>query len=301
MGESFGKVPGYLLEAPIGEDSSSQLWRGRRSGSTEQVALKRLELHDVGEFFRARSAATLLAELEHPNLVRVRELVPSGTAVVLVTDLAAGGSLAEVLKDRGALPASEMIAALAPIADVLAYLHDAGVVHGDICPANVMFSDAGAPMLANLGVARLRGDNGPVHSTPDYIDPGVAAGFLPGPQSDVFMLAGVAIHALTGAALWPGEGVEHVLLNALIADLDNLGRRLDLAGVAPALQKVLRRALSVEPGGRGNAAELALGLRECAPGAIGALAVRHRPEAANAGVSAATAELAGPAAELAGP
>jgi hypothetical protein len=168
----------------------------------------------------------------------------------------------------------------------------------------VVFTDAGLPMLANLGAARLRGDIAPVHSTPDYIDPGVAAGFLPGPQSDVFMLAGVAVHALTGAALWPGEGVEHVLLNALIADVESLDGRLEAAAVPASLHKVLRRALAVEPGGRGTAAQLALDLRASAPGALGAQASRLRIAAASAGPVDAAARAPEPAArapEPAGP
>jgi serine/threonine protein kinase len=264
MEQAHWTVPGYLLDTPLGNGPASEVWRGRAAGSLHPVALKRIELHHVTELVSARSAAALLVELDHPHLIRLHEFIPTGTAAVLVLDLAAGGSLADLLEERGRLAASEVIAALEPIAAALAYLHGSGVVHGDVSPANVLFTEVGLPMLADLGVARLHGDTSSVHSTPAYIDPGVAAGFLPGPESDVFMLAGVAVHALTGTELWRGGAVEHVLLMALTANLGDLDARLDAAAVPDQLQAVLRRALAIEPARRGSAAEFALGLRQCA-------------------------------------
>ena len=81
-------------------------------------------------------------------------------------------------------------------------------MHGDVSPANVLFTDAAVPLLADLGVGRIIGDDGPVRSTAAYVDPSVANGCLPGPASDVFMLAATAVHALTGVPVWAGPTAE---------------------------------------------------------------------------------------------
>ena len=154
---------------------------------------------------RADAEAALLTALDHPHLVRLHAVVPADGASVLVLDLAEGGSLAELLAARGRLAPGEVITAVAPVAAGLAYLHDQGVVHGDVSSANILFTPGGSPLLADVGVARLTGDDRDAASTPAYVDPAVAAGCVPGPPSDVFMLAAVALHALTGAPLWHGR------------------------------------------------------------------------------------------------
>src|SRR5438309_584724 len=77
---------------------------------------------------------------------------------VLVLDLADGGSLAELLAVRGRLTPGEVITAVSPVAAAVAYLHAAEIVHGDVSPANILFTPGGVPLLADLGVARLTGD-----------------------------------------------------------------------------------------------------------------------------------------------
>ena len=204
MGEGFA-LRGYVVERPLGRGASGEVWRARAAASGAPVALKRILTADDGERERACAEAALLRTLDHPNLIRLHAVVPTADAVVLVLDLADGGSLADLLDARGRLAPGEVITAVAPVAAALAYLHEAGIVHGDVSPGNVLFTAAGMPLLADVGVARLVGEDDAVRATPAYVDPTVAAGHLPGPPSDVFMLAGVALHALTGTPPWLGS------------------------------------------------------------------------------------------------
>ncbi|HEU5265905.1 MAG TPA: protein kinase, partial [Jatrophihabitans sp.] len=150
------------------------------------------------------------------------------------------------------------------IGAALAYLHSNGVVHGDVSAANILFLAGGPPLLADVGVARLIGDVSEVHSTPAYIDPAVAAGCVPGPQSDVFMLAAVALHALTGRPPWPAASGPAAIALAAQGRLDDVAARLADAGVPEPMTAVLSRALSVDPHRRGTAADFALDLRHSA-------------------------------------
>jgi hypothetical protein len=256
------KVRGYVVERLLGGGASGEVWQARVASSGAPVALKRIAIRDDEQLRRAHAEAALLAALDHPNLVRLHTMIVSGDAVVLVLDLADGGSLADLLDARGRLTPGEVITAVAPVAAALEYLHGAGVVHGDVSAANILFTASGVPLLADVGVARLTGDDADAdaEATPAYVDPAVAAGCVPGPQSDVFMLGGVALHALTGAPPWPDENADAALARAAMSVLDDVPERLEHAGVSPEMVTVLGRALAVDPHRRGTAADLALDL-----------------------------------------
>ena len=271
------KLPGYVVEELLGFGGSGEVWRGRVSAGGDPVALKRLPIAEPAQIQAARAEAALLSTLDHPHLIRLHELVPVADAVVLVLDLAAGGSLADLLAQRGRLTPGEVITALAPIGAALAYAHNEGVVHGDVTSANVLFTEPGLPLLADLGVARIVGDSAPARSTPAYVDPAVASGCAPGAPSDVFMLAAVAVHAFTGTPVWSGASPAEMLAQAAAGELDVADR---LSGIPFDMAALLERALSVEPHLRCNAAEFALDLRhsgEPTPVELSAGRVRSAP------------------------
>lgn len=253
------KIPGYHAHELIGHGASGQVWRGVTSRTGEPIALKRLRSADPAVLRAARAEAALLSALDHPHLIRLHDLVPHGADLVLVLELADGGSLAELLRRRGRLSPGETVSAIAPVAAALAYAHERTVVHADVSAANVLFRADGHPLLADLGLARLVGATGPPAATLAYLDPTVAAGGAPGAPSDVFAVAAVALHALTGAPAWLGAAPEQLLTTAATGEIADLERRL--AGLPEPLVAVVRRGLSVQPYARGTAAEFALDLR----------------------------------------
>ncbi|MEO9139171.1 MAG: serine/threonine-protein kinase [Jatrophihabitans sp.] len=275
------KLRGYVVESLLGRGASSEVWRARVAASGDPVALKRLFLTSPAQCTRAHAEAALLTVLDHPNLVRLHDLVPSDEAAVLVLDLADGGSLADLLATRGRLTPGEVITAIAPAAAALAYVHRSGVVHGDVTPANILFTRGGVALLADLGVARLTGDDRDAESTPAYVDPAVAQGSVPAAASDVFMLGAVALHALTGAPVWSADDADAVLRAARAGEVDDLARRLAEAAVPVAMAAVIARALQIDPSRRGTAADLALDLRHSGtPIAVELDAGRARPDPA---------------------
>ncbi|MGY1748030.1 protein kinase domain-containing protein [Modestobacter sp. SYSU DS0511] len=259
-------VPGYVLEELLGRGGSGQVWRARPRNGGEPVAVKVLLRGDPE---RQEREARLLAELDHPHLVRlhrvVRREVRGGPAEVsLVLDLLAGGSLAALLARRGRLRPGEVVTTVAPVAAALAQAHERGVVHGDLSPGNVLFTAEGRPVLTDLGTARLVGDTARAEVTPPYVDPVVARGGAPGPASDVFGVAAAAFHALTGVAPWNAADPAQTLAVAAAGELPDLAM---LAPEAPAeLVRVVLRGLSADPHLRGTAAAFALDLRHaCRP------------------------------------
>jgi len=249
------RLRGYVVERWLGSGATSDVWQARASASGARVALKRIRLDGADRLARARAEAALLGALDHPNLVRLHDLVEADNAVLLVLDLADGGSLADLLRTRGRLTPGEVITAVAPVAAALAYLHEEGVVHGDVSPGNILFTTGGVSLLADVGVARLTGDDRDAEANPAYVDPMVAAGGVPSAPSDVFMLGGVALHTLIGRPPWPSGGPA-----AGVAAPPDVGDRLTAADVPEPMVAAVRRALAADPRRRGTAAELALDL-----------------------------------------
>src|SRR4051794_18668461 len=201
-------VPGYRVDRLLGAGSQGEVWLGEQLASRERVALKRIPAESPAVAAAARAEAALLAALDHPSLIALRAFVPMDSAMVLVLELAEAGTLAGLLRRRGRLTRPEVVATISPVAAALAHAHAAGVLHGDVSAANILFNTAGYPKLADLGLARmLAATTDPPLGTPAYLDPTIAAGGPAGIASDVFSLAAVALHALTGAGPWCCPGL----------------------------------------------------------------------------------------------
>lgn len=236
-------VPGYAVERMLGFGSTGEVWVGRDLATGERVALKRLRPGSSDRESLRREAA-LLAAFRHPNVVALRGVLGAADGLVLVLDLAEGGSFAGLLAVRGRLPAAEVGELCAPLARALAAAHAEGLVHGDVAPGNLLLDARGRPLIADLGTARLAGDVAALSAgTPGYLDPAVLRGATPTAASDVYGLAAVALHLLTGARLrQERDDVEGALASAGLPD-----------GVAGALAT----CLDAEPARRPTAEALA--------------------------------------------
>jgi hypothetical protein len=250
-------VPGYDVVELLGFGASGEVWLARETVSGEPVALKRLRTpRDLVARDRLRREAAALACVDHPHVVRLRTVVGVGDDLVLVLDHAGGGSLAGLLAARR-MGAGEVVTIAVPLAGALAAVHMRGLVHGDVTPANVLFTVDGRPLLSDLGVCRLVGERvGPpdvVAGTPGFLDPAVLAGEPPGPAADVHGLAAVCFAALTGRAPYDEAGARRPLLTD--------------AGVAvpPDLVAVVEAALDRDPRRRPSADEMAVAVFESGP------------------------------------
>lgn len=249
-------VPGYDVLGRLGQGASAAVWRARRHADGLVVALKVLARPD-GDVGAALREAGLLAAVRHPHVVRLYDVLPlpdpetgRPAAVVLATQLAGGGSLAQVLARRRRLSAGELVTALQPVAGALADLHGQGVVHGDLSTGNVLFTGDGMPLVSDLGAARVAGS---VHAAQvgtgadsGLVAPEVVEGFPATRESDVYQLGAVAWLCLVGDP--PGPVWSR-------GELDELA-----PGLPGGLPDLVTRCLAPEPGDRPDAEEVALAL-----------------------------------------
>jgi hypothetical protein len=257
-------VPGYEVGELIGYGGAGEVWRARDLATGEVVALKRLHVRGASAAQRLRREAAILAAVAGPHVIGVRAVVVDGDDALLVLDHAGGGSLATVLAVRGRIEAPEVVTVLAPLAAALAAAHDRGLVHGDITPANILFTVDGRPMLADFGVAHAIGlGSDVVEGTVGYVGPEVAAGAAVSTASDVYALGAIGYAALVGhppsePEQEPGPGNEP-------------GDELATAAPSapPALVSAIEAALAVDPFARPDARALAAAILDaCAAGPV---------------------------------
>ncbi len=235
------------------------IWRARDEWTREIVAVKRLHpyvLADPAARARLEREAAAMRAMDHPAIVRPRELVEDPDAPSLVMDFVEGRPLDERITD-GPLPPGEAIAIASVVADALAVAHDQGIVHRDIKPANILVDDDGAVHLVDFGIAALvdppDGDltsASAMVGTLRYAAPERLLGDAVTPRTDVWALGAVLYEMLTGS---PAVATAD-LSGALDASRAAPG---SLDGLPPSLAPVVARAMSSDPMERyADAAEL---------------------------------------------
>ena len=231
----------------------------------QEVALKRLSLHGTPEELatarqRIKREAEVLRALDHPAIVRLRDVVDDGDDLILVMDHLSGGSLAQRVADSGPLDPAAVDDLADRLVDALAAAHRQGIVHRDIKPANVLFDAAGHPHLADFGAASSRdvtlGLTGSdmVVGTPGFMAPEQARGEPATPASDVFSLGATLAFAATGSGPFGTADPRVLMLRAAAGRVEHLPK-----SVPPSLRRRIEPMLQKSPDRRPTAGQLAGG------------------------------------------
>lgn len=220
------------------------------------VAVKALRPWLVGGHEARARFGREVAAMRRVQGRRVAEVI--GAAVdadppYIVTRYVRGPSLDRVVHDHGPLHDAALARLASGLAEALASVHEAGVIHRDVKPGNVLLADDG-PVLIDFGLARAVDETrltatGLVIGTPGYLAPETVRGHEPSTRTDVHGWAATIAFAATGRPPY-GSGPDPVVLDRI-----RRGEH-DLDGVEPALAAVLHRALAVEPERRPDLGEL---------------------------------------------
>ncbi|NMO92847.1 serine/threonine-protein kinase [Actinomycetospora sp. TBRC 11914] len=196
----------YRVQECIGAGAMGVVWTAWDRRLARTVAVKQLTPPRDGDPVEVRTARSramregrIAARVVHPRAIAVFDVVIHSSMPWLVMEYLPSRSLAAVLAERGPLPPPEVARIGAQIADALSAVHEAGIVHGDVKPGNVLLTDDGVAKLTDFGVSRASWDTsatggGVVAGTPGYFAPEVARGGDPTPASDVFSL-GATLYA----------------------------------------------------------------------------------------------------------
>lgn len=148
-------VPGYRLGTVLGGGATGTVYEARRLADGGAVAIKLLHPHvaDQGHRERLRREARLMSAVTHPGVVAVHEVGGAGDDAWLVLDRLTGPDLRRLLEIEGPMTPERAASLLAEVADAVDSVHQAGVIHGDLKPANIILDD-GRPLVGDFGVAR---------------------------------------------------------------------------------------------------------------------------------------------------
>ena len=269
------------LLARLGGGAFGDVYRAWDPHLAREVALKILKVRDP----RARDPGVvaeghLLTRVRHPNVVTVHGASRADGQVGFWMELVDGTTLEDVARTQGPLAASVVADIGGQLCAGVQALHDAGLVHGDIKPQNVMREASGRIVLMDLGAADdLQARRGLVAATPRYMAPELAQGHLPDQRSDVYSVGVLLYRLATGR--YPADPAEPARLARDDAALHGvLARacapsRAARPASATALAQMLTRAtsaLGTAPRARARARVAAGILAAAVAGVLGALA-----------------------------
>ncbi|NNH69403.1 serine/threonine protein kinase [Nocardia uniformis] len=207
----------YRLGDPIGTGAMGVVWRATDVRLRRTVAVNQLILgpglsrsQALEARMRAMREGRIAARLHHTNAVTVFDVAEEDGQPWLVMEYVNAPSLAALMREKGQLPPTEVARIGAKVAAAMAAAHDAGIVHRDVKPANILVADDGTVKITDFGISRAVGDvtvtsTGFLAGTPAYLSPEVARGENPESPSDVFALGSTLYAAVEGMPPF-GEG-----------------------------------------------------------------------------------------------
>lgn len=247
-------IPGIGPAALLDRGGSAYVYLAEQEDFGRQVAVKVLfdVLTDDATYRRFdRECRAIGAVSHHPNIAVVHGRgLTTDERPYLVMEYRSGGSLADRLAARGRLTEAEVITIGIKIGGALEVAHDAGVLHRDVKPANILVSAYGEPALADFGIARVDGSHktteGVFSASVVHASRQVLNSEDPTPQSDVYALGSTLFELATGAPAYANPDdvsvwavVNRVLHQDLPDPVDH--------GVSEGLAQVLRRAMDHDP------------------------------------------------------
>jgi eukaryotic-like serine/threonine-protein kinase len=251
----------YRLEERIGAGAMGVVWRGTDERLGRVVAVKQVFLHAglddrEAEEVRQRTLreGRIAARLQHPHAISVFDASIEGDEPWLVMEYLPSRSLAGVLGDQGTLEPRTVARIGRQVADALDAAHQAGIVHRDVKPGNVLLGADGTVKITDFGISRATGDltltrTGMLAGTPAYLAPEVARGEDSTSASDVFSLGATLYAAVEGMPPFGADDNALALLHAVAA-----GKVIPPTQAGP-LTALLMRLLRDDPAERPSAAQ----------------------------------------------
>ncbi|MGP3936221.1 serine/threonine-protein kinase [Nonomuraea sp. KM88] len=275
-GNGEGKIAGrYRVLQTLGQGGMGTVWLAHDELLDRHVAVKALLLPESltaaereEALQRATREAMAAAQLRHPNIITVHDVLTHNGLPTIVMEMLKGRDLKDAVAAEGPWPPERAAALGLRVLDALSAAHAHGIQHRDVKPANVFLTDDGRVVLTDFGIARLEDqatitESGLLVGSPGYIAPERLRGERGGPASDLWSLGATLYSAVEGQAPYTGTSPMAVLRDALTRP----PRPPERAG---RLGPVLMHLLAREPYQRPDARLAAHLLRQVAEGGQGA-------------------------------
>jgi serine/threonine-protein kinase len=261
----------YRVDAPIASGGMSTVYRGTDTRLQRSVAIKVMNAQyaaDPGFVSRFEFEALAVAQLRHPSLVAVYDKGNDDGTVFLVMELIEGGTLRELLRERGPMPPHAVAAVAAPVLSALAVAHNAGLIHRDVKPENILISQQGEVKIADFGLVRAASSasvtsKSVVLGTAAYLSPEQVVSGDADARSDIYAMGIVVFELLTGRLPFTGATPVAVAYQRVNHDVPMPSRLI--GGVPSLFDALVAKATAREPAARfADAADMLAAMRETA-------------------------------------
>ncbi len=218
------KLGNFLLRSEIGQGGMGTVYLARDESLGRDVALKVLRAEygtDPRFYDQLVREAQAAASLNHPNVVQIYSFGQEKSQPYIVMELVNGGRLDQLMENNQAVEERVVLETAIDVAKGLEAAYDAGLIHGDIKPANILYDRAGNAKVVDFGLAKFEGGShgrGEIWGTPYYIAPEKARGKNEDFRSDQYSLGATLYHALTGKPPFDGKTATDVVVARLKGD-----------------------------------------------------------------------------------
>jgi hypothetical protein len=252
--ERIGSIVGeYRIEALLGTGGFGSVWRATHVQTGEVVAVKILTgAYSTGDNAKQRADIELLASAATNSSPHVVKVLGGGLEPVpwIAMEYVDGTDLASLLRTRGRLPLDETLRIAIALAEALESLFEAGIIHRDVKPANIMIARDGTVKLTDFGIAKIVGyesvtATGQLPMSMAYAAPEVWEG-KPSHRSDLYALGILIYQCLVGEPPFTGTFAE--IYRKHLATAPTLDRLPE--ATPPALKDLLARCLAKDPARR---------------------------------------------------
>lgn len=214
------QIGSYKIEEEIGEGGMGAVYRALDTRTDEIVAVKALKesilKHSPEVLDRFVREGEALRQLNHPNIITMREAFEHEGRHYLVMNFIEGGDLRGVLEKEKQLSLTRGLQIALDLADALTRAHRLDIIHRDIKPENVLLADDGIPRLTDFGVARVgANDNitqeGEMMGTISYLSPEGCKGIALDERADIWAFGVLLFEMLAGEKPFPGDNIVTVI------------------------------------------------------------------------------------------
>lgn len=289
----------YQIEELLGEGGMSSVYKATDPNLRRSVAVKLIHTNlsrDAEFVSRFEEEAAAIAQLDHPNVIKVFDFDKDDDTYYMVMEFIPGETLQETLlklNETNQGPSiEETIRIAASICDALDYAHQLGTIHRDVKPANIMVNARGQAILMDFGIAKIIGGKhqtatGAIIGTVLYMSPEHAQGGIPDGRVDIYSLGVVIFEMVSGRPPFDADSVVAIILQHLndpVPDLTELN-----PDTPQALKSIVEKALAKDPNDRyKSAADMAVALRKVPDHPKAAVLVQPDPPSQKESVSEAS-------------
>lgn len=246
----------FRLIQPLGRGGMGRVYLGHDDLLDRPVAVKLIYDDAVSARDQRRACAVearAAARVSHPGVVRILDSGFDDGHCFVVMELAEGKTLAEILRERGAMRIARALGIAAQVADALEAAHLQGVVHCDVKPGNLIVDSFGRVRLVDFGIARVASSSTgltdqDVHGSAKYVAPEQVEGTAIDGRTDLYALGVVLFEMLAGQPPFEGGNLASILAQRLVEDPPSV--QALRPAVPNEIERIVRRAMAREPGRR---------------------------------------------------